>query len=52
MDYAVAAINGTLAPRDDTHFVCNIGIGYKRLIVDEGFRVSTGEVAFDSGLRL
>jgi hypothetical protein len=52
-DYAVAAINGTLAPRGDTHFARTIGIGDKQVIAGEGFRVLTGGVVeFDSGLRL
>jgi hypothetical protein len=52
-DYAVAAINGTLAPRSATHFVRTIGIDHKKVFAGEGFRVLTGGVVeFDSGLRL
>ena len=49
----MAAINGTLAPRDDTHFVRTVGIDHKQVIAGEGFCVLTGGVVvFDSGLRL
>jgi hypothetical protein len=52
-DYAVAAINGTLAPRGDTHFVRTVGIGHKQVITGEDLRVLTGGVVvFDSGVRL
>jgi hypothetical protein len=52
-DYAMAAINSTLARRGDTHFVRTVGIDHKQAIAGEGVRVLTGGVVeFDSGLRL
>ena len=52
-DYAVAAINGTLASRGDTRFVRTVGIDHKQVIAGEGFRVLTGGVVeLDSGLPL
>ena len=52
-DYAIAAINSTLARRGDTHFVRTVGIDHKQAIAGEGVRVLTGGVVeFDSGLRL
>jgi hypothetical protein len=43
-DYAMGAINGTLTPRGDTHFVRTVGFGHKQAIVGEGFCVLTGGV--------
>jgi hypothetical protein len=52
-DYAMAAVNGTLARRRDAHFVRTIGIDHKQAIAGEGFRVLAGGVVENhSGLQL
>jgi hypothetical protein len=52
-DYAMAAVNGTLARRRDAHFVGTIGTDHKQAIAGEGFRVLAGGVVENhSGLQL